>query len=64
MLTFASLLAVMQQGQSRHHFHAGGPHVPLMRAPTKAVLLASATPVVIVEETEAACEIVVTGSRR
>jgi len=50
MLTFASMLTVIQQGHDRPHFHAGGPYVPLMRAPTKEELLASAAPVTITEE--------------
>ena len=59
MLTIATIIEVMRQGQDRPHFHAGGPYVPLMRAPTKEQLLASTAPVVIVEG-ELVEEIVVT----
>ena len=50
MLTIATIIEVMRQGHDRPHFHAGGPYVPLMRAPTKEELLASAAPVTITEE--------------
>jgi hypothetical protein len=60
MLTIASILAVVKQGQDRPHFHAGGPYVPLMRPSTKEGLLASAAAIEIEEESDLVEEIVVT----